>query len=78
MQRIKTFRTVTRAVAAACFLMVQVVICIGTVYWAVAATLRMEGTPAMVLGVVFAVPSAYFLMVVCRMAYEAETDPANQ
>jgi len=78
MQRIKTFKTVTRALAAAAFLMVQAIICIGTVYWAVAATLRMEGTPAIVLGVIFAVPSAYFLMVVCRMAYEAETDPANQ
>ena len=78
MQRIKTFKTLTRAVSAASFLTVQAVICIGTVYWAVAATLRMEGTAAMVLGVIFAVPSAYFLMVVCRMAYEAETDPANQ
>jgi hypothetical protein len=78
MQRIKTFKTVTRVVAAASFLVVQAIICIGTVYWAVAATLRMEGTAAMVLGVIFAVPSAYFLMVVCRMAYEAETDPANQ
>ena len=78
MQRIKTFRTITRAVAAASFLVVQAIICIGTVYWAVAATLRMEGTAAMVLGVIFALPSAYFLMVVCRMAYEAETDPANQ
>ncbi|TPN88519.1 hypothetical protein FJ987_01505 [Mesorhizobium sp. CU2] len=78
MQRIKTFKTLTRAVSAASFLTVQAVICIGTVYWAVAATLRMEGTSAMVLGAIFAVPSAYFLMVVCRMAYEAETDPANQ
>lgn len=77
-QRIKTFKTLTRATAAASFLAVQAVICIGTVYWAIAATLRMEGTAAMVLGVIFAVPSAYFLMVVTRMAYEAETDPANQ
>jgi hypothetical protein len=38
----------------------------------------MEGTPAIVLGVIFALPSAYLLMLVSRMAYEAETDPANQ
>ena len=78
MQRIKTFKTFTRAASAAAFLAVQAIICIGTVYWAVAATLRMEGTAAMVLGALFAVPSAYLLMVVTRMAYDAETDPANQ
>ncbi|CDX39776.1 conserved exported hypothetical protein [Mesorhizobium sp. ORS 3359] len=78
MQRIKTFKTLTRAAAAACFLAVQVVICIGTVYWAVAAILRMEGTAAIVLGAIFALPSAYLLTVVTRMAYDAETDPANQ
>ncbi|MDX8497412.1 hypothetical protein RFM99_03175 [Mesorhizobium sp. VK4C] len=78
MQRIKTFRTLTRVAAAASFLAVQAIICIGTVYWAVAATLRMEGTAAIVLAVIFAGPSAYLLMAVSRMAYEAETDPANQ
>ncbi|MBZ9768005.1 MULTISPECIES: hypothetical protein [unclassified Mesorhizobium] len=78
MQRIKTFKTLTCAVAAACFLAVQAAICIGTVYWAIAATLRMEGTAAIVLGAIFALPSAYVLMVVTRMAYDAETDPANQ
>lgn len=78
MQRIKTFKTLTRAASAALFLAVQALICIGTVYWAIAETLRMEGTAAIVLGVIFAVPSAYLLMVACRMAYEAETDPANQ
>ncbi|TIT80514.1 MAG: hypothetical protein E5W57_02400 [Mesorhizobium sp.] len=78
MQRIRTFKTLTRAAAAALFLAVQAVICIGTVYWAVAATLRMEGTAALVLAAIFALPSAYLLMVVSRMAYEAETDPANQ
>ncbi|WP_224543665.1 hypothetical protein [Mesorhizobium sp. CA16] len=78
MQRIKTFKTLTCAVAAACFLAVQAAICIGTVYWAIAATLRMEGTAAIVLGAIFAAPSAYVLMVVTRMAYDAETDPANQ
>jgi len=78
MQRIKTFKTLTRAAAAASFLTVQAVICIGTVYWAVAATLRMEGTAAIVLAAIFALPSAYLLMVVVRMAYDAETDPANQ
>jgi len=78
MQRIKTFKTVTRAAAAALFLAVQALICIGTLYWAIAETLRMEGTAAIVLGVIFALPSAYLLMLVSRMAYEAETDPANQ
>ncbi|MBZ9733741.1 hypothetical protein LB534_08970 [Mesorhizobium sp. CA18] len=78
MQRIKTFKTLTCAVAAACFLAVQAAICIGTVYWAIAATLRMEGTAAIVLGAIFALPSAYVLMVVTRTAYDAETDPANQ
>jgi len=78
MQRIRTFKTLTRAVAAASFLVVQAVICIGTVFWAVAETLRAEGTAAIVLGVIFAVPSAYLLIMVSRMAYEAETDPANQ
>ncbi|TGP26307.1 MULTISPECIES: hypothetical protein [unclassified Mesorhizobium] len=78
MQRIRTFQTLTRAAAAALFLAVQAVICIGTVYWAVAATLRMEGTAALVLAAIFALPSASLLMVVSRVAYEAETDPANQ
>lgn len=78
MQRIKTFKTLTRAAAAASFLAIQAVICIGTVYWAVAATLRMDATASIVLGAIFALPSAYVLMVVTRMAYDAETDPANQ
>ncbi|RWK05864.1 hypothetical protein [Mesorhizobium sp.] len=78
MQRIKTFKTLTRVAAAASFLVVQTIICIGTVYWAIAETLRMEGTAALVLGIIFAIPSAYLLMVVSRLAYEAETDPANQ
>ncbi|MGX5803703.1 hypothetical protein ACWGS9_21005 [Bradyrhizobium sp. Arg314] len=78
MQRIKTFETLTRAAAAASFLAIQAVICIGTVYWVIAAILRMEGTAAIVLGAIFALPSAYVLMVVIRMAYDAETDPANQ
>ncbi|MBZ9987126.1 hypothetical protein LB572_08450 [Mesorhizobium sp. BH1-1-5] len=78
MQRIKTFKTLTRAAAAACFLAIQAVICLGTLYWAVAATVRMEGTAAIVLGAIFALPSAYVLMVVTRMAYDAETDPASQ
>ncbi|TGQ54109.1 hypothetical protein EN836_11285 [Mesorhizobium sp. M1C.F.Ca.ET.193.01.1.1] len=78
MQRIKTFKTLTRVAAAASFLVVQAIICIGTVYWAIAETLRMEGTAALVLGIIFALPSAYLLMVVSRLAYEAETDPANQ
>jgi hypothetical protein len=38
----------------------------------------MEGTAAIVLAAIFALPSAYLLMVVVRMAYDAETDPANQ
>ncbi|RWA75597.1 hypothetical protein [Mesorhizobium sp.] len=78
MQRIKTFKMLTRVAAAASFLVVQAIICIGTVYWAIAETLRMEGTAALVLGIIFAIPSAYLLMVVSRLAYEAETDPANQ
>ena len=78
MERIKTFKTLSRAATAALFLSVQAVICIGTMYWAVAETLRLSGTGAMVLGVIFAVPSAYVLLVVTRMCYEAETDPANQ
>ena len=78
MQRIKTFKTLTRVATAASFLVVQAIICIGTVYWAIAETLRMEGTAALVLGIIFAIPSAYLLMVVSRLAYEAETDPANQ
>lgn len=78
MQRIKTFKTLTRAAAAASFLAIQAVICIGTVFWAVAEVLRIEGTAAAVFGVVFAVPSAYLLFMVSRMAYDAETDPANQ
>ncbi|WFP73707.1 hypothetical protein [Mesorhizobium sp. WSM4906] len=78
MRRIKTFKTLTRAASAASFLTVQAIICAGTVYWAIAETLRMEGTAAIVLGVIFAIPSAYLLMVVSRMAYDAETDPANQ
>jgi len=78
MQRIKTVKTLTRAVSAALFLSVQALICIGTVYWAIAETLGMAGTAALVLAAVFALPSAYVLFIAVRMAYEAETDPANQ
>ena len=60
-----------RPVSAALFLSVQVLICTGTVYLAIAETLGMAGTAALVLAAIFALPSAY-------MAYEAETDPANQ
>ncbi|RUV40347.1 MAG: hypothetical protein EOQ55_25120 [Mesorhizobium sp.] len=43
------------------------------------AWLRIAGkAQALVLCVVFAVPSAYLLMAVSRMAYEAEREPANQ
>lgn len=78
MQRIKTVKTLTRAASAALFLSVQALICIGTVYWAIAETLGMAGTAALVLGAIFAVPSVYVLIIVVRMTYEAETDPANQ
>lgn len=78
MQRIKTLKTVTRAVSAALFLSVQTLICIGTVYWAIAETLGMRGTAALVLAALFAVPSVYILIIAVRMAYDAETDPANQ
>ena len=78
MQRIKTVKTLTRAVSAALFLSVQALICIGTVYWAIAETLGMAGTAAIVLAAIFALPSAYALFIVVRMAFEAETDPANQ
>lgn len=78
MQRIKTVKTLTRAASAALFLAVQALICIGTVYWAIAETLGMAGTAAWVLRGIFAVPSLYVVIIAIRMAYEAETDPANQ
>ena len=78
MQRIKTFKTLSRAVSAASFLSVQALICIGTVYWAVAETLGLSGTGAVILAVIFAAPSAFALVTVVRMAFDAETDPANQ
>ncbi|PTE11567.1 hypothetical protein [Mesorhizobium helmanticense] len=78
MQRIKTVKTLTRAASAALFLVVQALICIGTVYWAIAETLGMAGTAALVLGGIFAVPSLHVIIIAVRMAYEAETDPANQ
>ncbi len=78
MQRIKSFKTLSRAAAAALFLSVQAVICIGTVYWVTAETLGLGSIPALILGGVFLVPSLYLLMIVSRMCYEAETDPANQ
>ena len=53
MQRIKTVKTLTRAASAALFLSVQALICIGTVYWAIAETLGMAGTAALVLGAHF-------------------------
>jgi len=77
-QRIKTFKSLTRAASAASFLSVQAFICIGTVYWAVAETLYLSGTGALILGALFALPSAYALLTVVRMAFDAETDPANQ
>lgn len=33
---------------------------------------------ALVLGLLFAVPSALVLLVAVRMAFDAETDPGNQ
>jgi asparagine N-glycosylation enzyme membrane subunit Stt3 len=78
MQRVKTLKTLTRAVSAALFLSVQALICIGTVYWAIAETLGMAGTAALVLAALFAVPSVYILILAVRMAYDAETDAANQ
>ncbi|WP_137930925.1 hypothetical protein [Mesorhizobium comanense] len=78
MQRIKTLKSLSRAASAASFLSIKAIICIGTVYWAVAESLYLSGTGALVLGVLFALPTAYVLLVVVRMAFDAETDPANQ
>jgi hypothetical protein len=78
MKRIKTVTTLSRAAAAALFLGVQAVICIGTVYWAIAESLGLSGMAALVLGAIFAAPSAFVLIAAVRMAYDAETDPANQ
>jgi hypothetical protein len=78
MQRIKTFKSLSRAASAAAFLSIQALICIGTVYWAVAETLGLSGTGAVILAVIFAAPSAFVLVTVVRMAFDAETDPANQ
>lgn len=55
----------------------QVLICIGTVYWAIAETLGIAGAAALVLATIFALPLAYVLFIAVRMAYEAETDPAT-
>ena len=77
-QRIKTFKSLSRAASAASFLSVQAFICIGTVYWAIAETLYLSGSGALVLGALFALPSAYILLMAVRMAFDAETDPANQ
>jgi uncharacterized membrane protein len=78
MQRIKSVKTLTCAASAALFLSVQALVCIGTVYWAIAETLGMAGTAALVLGAIFATPTVYVLITAVRMAYDAETDPANQ
>lgn len=78
MQRIKTFKSLSRAAAAASFLSVQSLIGIGTVFWAIAETLYLSGTGAFVLGALFALPTAYVVLLVVRMAFDAETDPANQ
>ena len=78
MQRIKTFKTLSRGASAAAFLSVQAVICVGTVYWAVAETLGLSAMAALVLGGIFAVPTAFVLIKAVRMAFDAETDPANQ
>lgn len=77
-QRIKTFKTLSRAASAAAFLSVQALICIGTVYWAVAETLGLSEMAALVLGGLFAVPTVFVLIATTRMAFDAETDPANQ
>ena len=77
-KRIKTFKSLSRAASAASFLSVQALICIGTVYWAIAETLYLSGAGALVLGILFALPSAYVLLTAVRMAFDAETDPANQ
>jgi Kef-type K+ transport system membrane component KefB len=77
-QRIKTFKTLSRAVSAAAFLCVQALICIGTVYWAVAETLGLSATAALVLGGILAVPTVFVLVTAIRMAFDAETDSANQ
>lgn len=78
MQRIRSFKTLSRAAAAAFFLSVQAAICIGTVYWVAVETLGLGTVPALILGGIFIVPSLYLLLIVSRMCYEAETDPANQ
>lgn len=77
-QRIKTFKTLSRAASAAAFLSVQALICIGTVHWAVAETLGLSEMAALVLGGLFAVPTVFVLIAATRMAVDAETDPANQ
>ncbi|RVD47942.1 hypothetical protein EN746_25375 [Mesorhizobium sp. M8A.F.Ca.ET.023.02.2.1] len=74
----KTFKSLSRAASAASFLSVQALIGIGTVYWAIAETLYLSRTGALVLGALFALPSAYVLLTVAQMAFDAETDPANQ
>jgi hypothetical protein len=76
--RIKTFKTLSRAAAAAAFLSVQALICIGTVYWAVAETLGLSAMAALALGGIFAVPTISVLITAIRMAFDAETDTANQ
>jgi len=78
MQRIKTFKTLSRAASAAAFLSVQVLICIGTLYWVIAATLGLTAMAALVLGGIFAIPTVFVLITAVRMAFDAETDPANQ
>ena len=78
MQRIKTFKTLSRAASAAMFLSVQALICIGTVYWAVAESLGLTAMAALIVGGIFAVPTVLVLIAAVRMAFDAETDPANQ
>ena len=78
MQRIKTFKSLSRAAMAALFLSVQGLICLGTVHWVIAEILRVDGVFVWVLAAIFLVPAVLVVFKACHLAYEAETDPTNQ
>ncbi|MDW6022231.1 hypothetical protein SAZ10_10750 [Mesorhizobium sp. BAC0120] len=78
MERIFTAKTIFATIAAALFLVVKMLTIAGTIIGLIIHSLDVGLTGSLVLAGLASIPCLLASAVICRWAFDAETDPANQ
>ena len=78
MKRVYTIRSITAFVSAAVFLVTEIIVLAAATVWAVSGFFHLGIATTVFLGVLAGLPSLYLGVMATKLAFEAETDPANQ